>query len=136
MGSRYAQALFDLASDAKQVAAVEAGPKSLKTALAEKATTCGSLVGSPAFNAEAKGKGLAAIAIKAKFATTTQKFLGLLAANGRADLLASVITSGGAVGQGARGRRLRPGDHRRGAPAPCPGQGRGRGAAPGAGQGP
>lgn len=35
VGSRYAQALFDLASDRKQVAAVEADLKSLKTAIAE-----------------------------------------------------------------------------------------------------
>jgi F-type H+-transporting ATPase subunit delta len=102
VGSRYAQALFDLASDAKQVAAVEADLKSLKTALAE-SHDLRVLVGSPAFNAEAKGKGLAAIAAKAKFATTTQKFLGLLAANGRADLLASVITSYEALSAKARG---------------------------------
>ena len=33
VGSRYAQALFDLASDQKQVAAVEADLKSLKAAV-------------------------------------------------------------------------------------------------------
>jgi F-type H+-transporting ATPase subunit delta len=102
VGGRYAQALFDLASDQKQVAAVEADLKSLKAALKE-SRDLRVLVGSPAFNAEAKGKGLAAIAAKAKFNATTQKFLGLLAANGRADILASVITGYEALSAKARG---------------------------------
>jgi F-type H+-transporting ATPase subunit delta len=83
VGGRYAQALFDLASDEKQVAAVEADLKSLKKALAE-SHDLRVLVGSPAFGAEDKGKGLVAIAVKAKFSMTTIKFLGLLATNGRA----------------------------------------------------
>ncbi|HEX4095526.1 MAG TPA: F0F1 ATP synthase subunit delta, partial [Caulobacteraceae bacterium] len=93
---------FDLASDQKQVAAVEADLKSLKAALKE-SRDLRVLVGSPAFSAEAKGKGLAAIAAKAKFNATTQKFLGLLAANGRADILASVITGYEALSAKARG---------------------------------
>jgi F-type H+-transporting ATPase subunit delta len=102
VGGRYAQALFDLASEQKQVAAVEADLKSLKTALAE-SHDLRVLVGSPAFSAEDKGKGLAAIAVKAKYSATTKKFLGLLAANGRAGLLASVITSYEALSAKARG---------------------------------
>jgi F-type H+-transporting ATPase subunit delta len=102
VGGRYAQALFDLASDQKQVAAVEADLKSLKAALKE-SRDLRVLVGSPAFSAEAKGKGLAAIAAKAKFNATTQKFLGLLAANGRANALASVITSFEALAAAERG---------------------------------
>jgi F-type H+-transporting ATPase subunit delta len=102
VGGRYARALFDLASDQKQVAAVEADLKSLKAALKE-SRDLRVLVGSPAFSAEAKGKGLAAIAAKAKFNATTQKFLGLLAANGRADILASVITGYEALSAKARG---------------------------------
>ena len=61
------------------------------------------LLGSPAFNAEAKGKGLTAIAAKAKFNPTTQKFLGLLAANGRAAALPAVITAFEALSAKARG---------------------------------
>jgi F-type H+-transporting ATPase subunit delta len=102
VGGRYAQALFDLASDQKQVAAVEADLKSLKAALKE-SRDLRVLVGSPAFSAEVKGKGLAAIAAKAKFNATTQKFLGLLAANGRADILASVILGYEALSAKARG---------------------------------
>jgi F-type H+-transporting ATPase subunit delta len=102
VGGRYAQALFDLASDENQVSAVEADLKSLKTALAE-SKDLRVLIGSPAFSADDKGKGLAAIAAKAKFTTTTQKFLGLLAANGRAGALASVITGYEALSAKARG---------------------------------
>jgi len=83
VGDRYARALFDLATDQKQVAAVEADLMSLKAALAE-SKDLRTLLGSPAFGAEAKGKGLEAIAAKAKFNATTRKFLGLLSANRRA----------------------------------------------------
>lgn len=102
VGERYAKALFELATDDKQVSAVEADLKSLKTALGE-SKDLRALLHSPAFSAEDKGKGLAAIAVKAQFAATTQKFLGLLAANGRASLLASVITSFEALSAKARG---------------------------------
>jgi len=102
VGDRYAQALFDLASDEKRVAAVEADLKSLKKALAE-SQDFRVLVGSPAFGAEEKGRGLSAIADKAKFNTTTKKFLGLLAANGRVAALPSVITGYEALSAKARG---------------------------------
>ena len=102
VGGRYAKALFDLASEERQVAAVEADLKSLKTALRE-SHDLRVLVGSPAFSAEDKGKGLVSIAVKAKFNMTTIKFLGLLASNGRASLLASIITSFEALSAKARG---------------------------------
>ena len=102
VGSRYAQALFDLASDEKQVAAVEADLKSLKKALAE-SRDLRVLVASPAFSAEDKGKALVAVAVKAKFAMTTVKFLGLLATNGRASELAAVIAGYEALSAKARG---------------------------------
>jgi len=102
VGGRYAQALFDLATEQKQVAAVEADLKSLKKALAD-SHDLRVLVGSPAFSAEDKGKGLAAIAAKAKFNPTTRKFLGLLAAKGRVSSLASVITGYDALSAKARG---------------------------------
>jgi F-type H+-transporting ATPase subunit delta len=102
VGERYAQALFDLASEQNQVAAVEADLKSLKTALAD-SRDLRVLVASPAFSAEDKGKGLSAIAAKAQFDATTQKFLGLLAANNRVSVLPSVITSFQAMAAKARG---------------------------------
>jgi F-type H+-transporting ATPase subunit delta len=92
VGARYALALFDLAKDEGRIAQVEKDLKEIK-AMLRGSSDLRTLVGSPKFNAEAKGKGLAAVGAKARFNPTTQKFLGLLAANGRAGALASVITS-------------------------------------------
>jgi len=102
VGERYAQALFDLANDQKQIAAVEADLKSLKAAIAE-SRDLRILLGSPAFGSEDKAKGLVAVGAAAKFNMTTLKFLGLLAANGRASALQSVITSFEALSAAARG---------------------------------
>lgn len=102
VGGRYAQALFDLATEQKNVAAVEADLKSLKAALAD-SRDLRVLVASPAFSAEDKAKGLGAIAAKAKFNATTRKFLGLLAANGRAGALSAVIAAFEALSAKARG---------------------------------
>lgn len=102
VGTRYAQALFDLAKDEKQVAAVEKDFRSIKAMIAG-APDLRALLASPKFSAEDKGRGLAAVAAKAKFNATTQKFLGLLAANGRANALSSVITSFEALAAAERG---------------------------------
>ena len=102
VGTRYAQALFDLAKDEQQLALVEADLKSIKAMIAG-APDLRALLTSPKFSAEDKGKGLGAIAAKAQFSLTTQKFLGLLAANGRAGALASVITSFEALAAAERG---------------------------------
>ena len=91
-GERYARALFDLADDTGEIAAVEADLKSLKNMLADSADLR-HLLASPAIAAADKGKGLAAIADKAKFAATTKKFLGLVAAHGRARDLPSIMGS-------------------------------------------
>ncbi len=92
MGARYAQALFELAKDQGEVAAVEADLKSLKAMRAESADLR-TLIDSPAFDAEAKGKGLDAVAAAAGFAATTRKFLGLVAANRRASALPAMIAA-------------------------------------------
>lgn len=102
VGGRYAQALFDLANEQKQVAAVEADLKSLKAAIAD-SRDLKTLLYSPSFGAQDKAKGLAAIADKAKFSATTRKFLGLLAANGRAAALSAAITAYEALSAAARG---------------------------------
>ena len=60
VGGRYANALFDLAQDQKALAKVEADLKSLKNALAD-SRDLRMLLESPAFGAEDKAKGLAAI---------------------------------------------------------------------------
>ena len=92
VGSRYAQALFDLALDADALTQVESDLQSLKTARVESADLR-RLMDSPAFSAEQKGKALLAIAEKAKFNSITQKFLGLLTANRRTDRLGHVTES-------------------------------------------
>jgi len=102
VAGRYGRALFDLASEQNSVAAVEADLRSLKTALAE-SRDLRALVGSPAFGAADKAKGLAAIAEKAQLHPTTRKFLGLLAANGRASALSEVIRAFEALAAQARG---------------------------------
>jgi len=92
VGGRYAQALFDLATDEKIVAVVEADLQALKRMSAE-SKDFRTLLASPAFNAEDKAKALKALAAKAKLHATTQKFLGLLAQNGRVSALMSVVTT-------------------------------------------
>ncbi|CAN5476689.1 F0F1 ATP synthase subunit delta [soil metagenome] len=91
VGARYAQALFDLAFETGKLDAVRADLKSLKAAWTESADLR-RLATSPVIAAEDQQKGLVAIAVKAKFETTTKNFLGLLAQNGRAGDLGAVIT--------------------------------------------
>lgn len=102
VGGRYAQALFDLANDEKKLAAVEADLKALKKMRAD-SRDFHTLLASPAFSAADKGRALAAIADKAKLNSTTKKFLGLLAANGRASVLPAVIEAFEALAAKARG---------------------------------
>lgn len=90
VGERYAQALFDLADETQALDAVRADLASLKAAWSESADLR-RLVTSPVIAADDQGKGLVAIADKAKFHPTTKKFLGLLAQNGRARDLTAVI---------------------------------------------
>jgi len=102
VGGRYAKALFDLATDEKNVAAVEADLRALKKMRGE-SKDFRSLLASPAFSAADKGRGLQALAAKAGFSATTRKFLGLLAANGRADILPEVIADFEIMSARARG---------------------------------
>jgi F-type H+-transporting ATPase subunit delta len=92
VGVRYAQALFELAKGQGDAAAVEADLKSLKAMRAESADLR-TLLGSPTFDAETKGRGLIAIADAASFAPTTRKFLGLVASNRRASAIPAMIAA-------------------------------------------
>ena len=91
VGGRYAQALFDLADETGALDAVRGDLASLKAAWLESADLR-RLAKSPVISADDQGKGLLAIADKAKFHATTKRFLGLLAQNGRAGDLPGVIT--------------------------------------------
>ena len=90
VGDRYAQALFDLADETGALEAVRADLKSLAAAWKDSADLR-RLATSPVISDEDQGKGLTAIADKAKFNVTTRNFLGLLAQNGRAGDLTAVI---------------------------------------------
>ena len=92
VGARYAQALFELAKDQGDVGVVEADLQSLKAMRAESADLR-TLIGSAVFDAETKGRCLAAIAEAAEFSPTTRKFLGLVAANRRASAIPAMIFS-------------------------------------------
>ena len=92
VGERYAKALFDLAKDAGEVAAIDADLKSLKAMKAD-SPDLRALLGSPAFSAQDKQKGLLAIADAAKFNPITKKFIGLLTANRRAGALMSAVAA-------------------------------------------
>jgi F-type H+-transporting ATPase subunit delta len=92
VGVRYAQALFELAKDQGEVAAVEADLKSLK-AMRAQSLDLRTLIASPAFDSEQKARGLGAVAAAAKFVETTRKFLGLVAANRRVAALPAMIAS-------------------------------------------
>lgn len=102
VGGRYAQALFDLATEDRNLAAVEADLKALKTMRAE-SKDFRTLLASPAFSAEDKSRAIAALAAKAKFNSTTKKFLGLMAANGRLAALPAAITAFEALSAKSRG---------------------------------
>lgn len=86
VGARYAQALFDLAIETDQLAAIEADLKALEAMRAASADLR-ALLTSPRFSAEDKVNGLTAVADKAGLNDTTRKFLGLLAVNGRTGAL-------------------------------------------------
>jgi len=102
VGARYAQALFDLAKQNGVLAAVEADLKSLKAMRADSADLR-RLLGSPGFSAEDKMKALLALADAAKFQSTTRKFLGLMAKNGRASAIPSAVTAFEALAAAERG---------------------------------
>jgi len=91
-GQRYAQSLFELTIENGNLAKVEADLKSLKSMIADSADLR-RLIESPAFSAEDKGKGLVAVAVKAKFDMLTTKFLGLVASNGRTGDLRGAISA-------------------------------------------
>ena len=101
MGDRYARALFDLANETGTLPAVAADIAALRRMRADSADLR-SLLASPAFTAADKARALAALAAKANFSETTQKFLGLLAGNGRAAALPEAVAAFEALHAAAR----------------------------------
>ena len=90
--TRYAQALLDLAEEAKSIPRVEKDLKSFKALYASSADLQ-RMAKSPIFATEDKAAALTAIAKKAKLSTLTTQFIGTVAANRRAAELPGIILS-------------------------------------------
>jgi F-type H+-transporting ATPase subunit delta len=102
VGARYARALFDLAKEQDLIAQVDADLKSLKSMLAD-SVELRILLNSPAFDSNARRKGLTAVATAAQFHALTIKFLAFLNAQHRGKALGAVITSYEALSAAHRG---------------------------------
>ena len=89
-GERYARALFELAEDGGALAAVEKDVDALLAALSESVELARALT-SPIHSSAGKGAALAAVADKLKAQGLTKQFLGVVADNGRAGDLKSVL---------------------------------------------
>lgn len=72
------------------MAAVEADLRALKAMRAE-SRELRTLMSSPVYSSDDKGKALVALAVKAKFDMNTAKFLGLMTSNGRAGAIGAAI---------------------------------------------
>ena len=90
--TRYAQALLDLADEAKAIPRVEKDLKSFK-GMYENSTDLQRLANSPAFATEDKVKALTALAKKAKLSGLTTQFIGTVAGNRRAGELPGIIAA-------------------------------------------
>lgn len=90
ISGRYALALFELALEAKALEATESDLASLTSLLAESADLR-DLTKSPVYTRADVQNGMAAVAAKAELSETVQKFLGVLAVNGRMNVLGDII---------------------------------------------
>ena len=102
LAGRYASALFDLASEAGSVTAVESDLETLSSALAESddlraATT------SPQLSRSAQGAAVAGVAKALKMSDLTTRFLGVLAENRRLSDLSGMIRAFRTIAAAQRG---------------------------------
>ena len=102
---RYGVALFDLATESRNVDAVEADAKSLLLAWNESAELRATLL-SPLFPVEQKAAVLGVIATKMQLDTITRNFLGLTAQNRRTGELGGMLTAFVSLAAKARGAIL------------------------------
>ena len=89
---RYAEALIELADQAKSLTRVEKDLKSIAKAFAESADLR-RMAESPVFATEDKVAALTALAKKAKASVLTQQFIGTVAANRRAAEIPAIINA-------------------------------------------
>jgi F-type H+-transporting ATPase subunit delta len=99
---RYASALFDLASEAGNVTAVESDLEKLAAALAE-SDELRALIRNPEVSRAALGRVLAGLGEPLKLDGLTRNFLGVLAENRRAGELPAVIRAFQAIAAAQRG---------------------------------
>jgi F-type H+-transporting ATPase subunit delta len=102
LSGRYASALFDLASEAGTVTAVEADLEKLADALHESAELR-ALIRNPEVSREQIGKVMAGIATHLGLAELTKNFLGVLAENRRIADLPGMIRAFHAIAAAQRG---------------------------------
>ena len=102
LAGRYASALFDLASEAGTVTAVESDLEKLDAGIAE-SSELKLLTTSPKVGREAAEKTLAAVGGVMGLSALTQKFLGTLAHNRRLSQLPGIIRAFRAIAAAQRG---------------------------------
>ena len=102
VAERYARSLFDLASEAKAVAKVEADLAAFEKLLAASADL-DRLIKSPVFSADDQFKAIAAIADKAEIGGLTGNFLRVVARNRRLFAVPGMITAFRRIAAEARG---------------------------------
>ena len=90
--TRYAQALLDLAEEAKSIPRIEKDLKSFKK-MYDSSAELKRMAESPVFATEDKVKSLMAVAKKAKLSPLTQQFIGTVAGNRRAGDLPGIIAA-------------------------------------------
>ena len=102
LAGRYASALFDLASEAGMVTAVEGDLEILASALRE-SPELRALIRNPEVSREALGRVLAGLGKSLSLADLTRQFLGVLAANRRAGELPATIRAFQSIAAAQRG---------------------------------
>lgn len=102
LAGRYASALFDLASEAGTVTAVESDLDKLDAALAESAELR-ALIRNPEVSREQLGKVMSGIAAHLGLTDLTKNFLGVLAENRRVAELPAMIRAFHAIAAAQRG---------------------------------
>lgn len=102
LAGRYASALFDLASEAGTVSAVESDLDNLRAALAESAELR-ALIRNPEVSRSALGRVVAGLGDHLGLSGLTKNFLGVLAANRRLSALPGMIRAFAVIAAAQRG---------------------------------
>ena len=102
LAGRYASALFDLASEAGAVSAVESDLEKLDAALAE-SQDLSALIRNPEIGRADAGKAMDAVSSVLGLAELTRKFLGVLAQNRRLSALPGMIKAFHTIAAAQRG---------------------------------